>query len=244
MEAKGKDAQGPPGGCRAGPIPLHHPSNCPPPSLFLYIANSSPAVGRLLSAPHGRSGATASPFRRNGITVPAQRGGRSGATASPFRRNGITVPAQRHRRSGETGCPFRRDRMPVPILDTINKLRGTTKASLTFRHSLRAPPPKVGTAVPCGPPPLQPNGKGGSPLPPVANQPMVGAAVLCGPPPLQPNGKGGSPLPPVANQPMVGAAVLCGPPRLHPMVGAAVPCRPSRLSDREAVYQKAVRPYS
>ena len=64
-------------------------------------------------------------------------GSPSFCTARPFRRNGVAVPAQRHRRSGETGCPFRRDRMPVPILDTINKLRGTTKASLTFRHSLR-----------------------------------------------------------------------------------------------------------
>ena len=34
--------------------------------------------------------------------VPARRGGRSGATASPFRRNGITVPARRHHRSGAT----------------------------------------------------------------------------------------------------------------------------------------------
>jgi len=50
----------------------------------------------------GRSGATATPFRRNGIAVPAQRHHRSGATASPFRRNGIGVPAQRHRRSGAT----------------------------------------------------------------------------------------------------------------------------------------------
>ena len=37
--------------------------------------------------------------------VPARRGGRSGATASPFRRNGIAVPAQRHHRSGATGQP-------------------------------------------------------------------------------------------------------------------------------------------
>jgi len=43
----------------------------------------------------GGSGATASPFRRNGITVPAQRGGGSGATGWPFRRNEVTVPAQR-----------------------------------------------------------------------------------------------------------------------------------------------------
>ena len=34
---------------------------------------------------------TASPFRRNAITVPAQRHHRSGETAPPFRRNGITV---------------------------------------------------------------------------------------------------------------------------------------------------------
>ena len=39
------------------------------------------------------SGATASPFRRNGITVPAQRGGRSGATASPFRRDKVPFPS-------------------------------------------------------------------------------------------------------------------------------------------------------
>ena len=41
--------------------------------------------------------------------VPVKRGGRSGATATPFRRNGIAVPAQRHRRSGATASPFRRD---------------------------------------------------------------------------------------------------------------------------------------
>jgi len=49
---------------------------------------------------------TASPFRRNAITVPAQRRRRSGATASPFRRNGITVPAQRHHRFKAFEHPF------------------------------------------------------------------------------------------------------------------------------------------
>ena len=121
----------PPGGCRAGPIPLHHPSNCPPPSLFLYIANSSPAVGRLLSAPHGRSGATGWPFRRNGIAVPAQRYHRSGATGWLFRRNGVAVPAQRSGRSGATVIPFRRNGIPAPARQgnrsyslNLNKLRG------------------------------------------------------------------------------------------------------------------------
>ena len=53
-------------------------------------------------------------FRRNGVTVPAQRGDRSGATPSPFRRNVIAVPAQRHRRSGATGWPFRRNGIHHP----------------------------------------------------------------------------------------------------------------------------------
>ena len=53
-------------------------------------------------------------FRRNGVTVPAQRHRRSGATASPFRRNGIAVPAQRHHRSGATASPFRRNGVTVP----------------------------------------------------------------------------------------------------------------------------------
>ena len=44
-----------------------------------------PVVSRCVAR---RSGATASPFRRNGIAVPAQRHHRSGATTSPFRRNG------------------------------------------------------------------------------------------------------------------------------------------------------------
>jgi len=57
---------------------------------------------RLLPAARGRSSRTGRAFRRNGITVPAQRHHRSGATGSPFRRNGITVPAQRGRRSGAT----------------------------------------------------------------------------------------------------------------------------------------------
>ena len=38
--------------------------------------------------------------------VPAQRYHRSGATASPFRRNGTPVPAQRHRRSGATRLTY------------------------------------------------------------------------------------------------------------------------------------------
>ena len=62
----------------------------------------------------GGSGATVSPFRRNGITVPAQRHHRSGATVSPFRRNGIAVPAQRHRRSGATVQPCPGTGLPKP----------------------------------------------------------------------------------------------------------------------------------
>ena len=50
---------------------------------------------------------TASPFRRDGIAVPAQRHHRSGATASPFRHNGIAVPARRHRRFKAFEHPFR-----------------------------------------------------------------------------------------------------------------------------------------
>ena len=88
---------------------FHHPSNCPPPLPSLYektrecaLSGSSETVAFFLhraSVPverGGRSGATASPFRRNGIAVPARRGGRSGETASPFRRNGVAVPARRH----------------------------------------------------------------------------------------------------------------------------------------------------
>jgi len=52
-------------------------------------------------------GETVTPFRRNGITVPAQRHHRSGETATPFRRNGIAVPAQRHRRFKASEHPFR-----------------------------------------------------------------------------------------------------------------------------------------
>ena len=44
---------------------------------------------------------------------------------------------------------------PLYILYTVNKLRWATKASLTFRHVLRPRRP-------------QPNGRGGSPLPPAA----------------------------------------------------------------------------
>ena len=44
------------------------------------------------------------PFRA--VFAPA---GGPGETGWPFRRNGITVPAQRHRRSGATGWPFRRN---------------------------------------------------------------------------------------------------------------------------------------
>jgi len=69
---------------------------------------------RLLPAARGRSSRTGWAFRRNGITVPAQRHHRSGATGSPFRRNGITVPAQRHHRSGATGSPFRRNGIHHP----------------------------------------------------------------------------------------------------------------------------------
>ena len=57
---------------------------------------------------------TATPFRRNGYPVPAQRPPRSGETASPFRRNGYPVPAQRPPRSDETASPFRRNGYPVP----------------------------------------------------------------------------------------------------------------------------------
>ena len=120
----------------------------------------------------GGSGATVSPFRRNAITVPAQRYHRSGATAPPFRRNGTPVPAQRGGRSRSLH----------------DKPRRTAKAPLTFRHSLRTPRlyPLVGAAVPCRPSRPQPKGRGGSPLPPAS--------------PLPP-GRGGSPLPPVAPPP-------------------------------------------
>ena len=41
--------------------------------------------------------------RRDGHPVPAQRHHRSGATASPFRRNGITVSRQLNTRFGRAG---------------------------------------------------------------------------------------------------------------------------------------------
>ena len=115
--------------------PLHRPSGFPwSPFPSPYIIEQIPGASREPPMPRGvqpvfsrrvgqpgrggrpvvsrcvarRSGATASPFRRNGIGVPAQRHHRSGATASPFRRNDITVPAQRHHRSGATGGPSRR----------------------------------------------------------------------------------------------------------------------------------------
>ena len=64
----------------------------------------SPRAGNGARQPHsfrtrGGSGETGWPFRRNGITVPAQRHRGSGATASPFRRNGATPPR------GVTGLP-------------------------------------------------------------------------------------------------------------------------------------------
>ena len=86
--------------------------------------------------------------------VPAQRGGHSGATASPFRRNGTPVPAQR----GD-----------LSIFYAINKLRGATKAPLTFRHSFRPRAPSKGRdRSPLRSAPPLPPGRGGSPLPPVA----------------------------------------------------------------------------
>ena len=99
-------ARATPGGWRADPIPPP-PSNRPSPPLSLWKGKGMRHVRqrrdrRLLAASHGRSGATGSPFRRNGVTVPAQRHRRSGATPSPFRRNAITVPAQRGHRSGAT----------------------------------------------------------------------------------------------------------------------------------------------
>ena len=123
------------------------------------------------------------------------RGG-SGATGWPFRRNGITVPAQRHHRSGATASPFRRNGVAVPVLYTINSAGRQRLPQRSATRFARAPLPKVETAVPCGPPRLyplvgaavpcrpsrpQPKGRGGSPLPPAS--------------PLPP-GRGGSPLPP------------------------------------------------
>ena len=96
------------------------------------------------------------------------RGG-SGATVSPFRRNGITVPAQRGDRSS---------------FYAINKLRGATKAPLTFRHSLRPHAPSKGRdRSPLPPAPPLPPGRGGSPLPPASppHRPRSGLSKCCSP---------------------------------------------------------------
>ena len=88
--------------------PQEEAAPTPSPSIILPTAHplSLLMYSKFKSGSGSPSFCTARPFRRNGITVPAQRHHRSGATGWPFRRNGITVPAQRHHRSGETGCPF------------------------------------------------------------------------------------------------------------------------------------------
>ena len=60
--------------------------------------------------PRGKSwgqGVSAAFCRPSEFTPSERRSRRSGATASPFRRNGITVPAQRHRRFKASEHPFR-----------------------------------------------------------------------------------------------------------------------------------------
>ena len=62
---------------------------------------------RILSASRARSGRTGWPFRRDGITVPAQRHRGSGATASPFRRNGIVRKESTSGRQGRQSSAVR-----------------------------------------------------------------------------------------------------------------------------------------
>ena len=108
----------------------------------------------------GGSGATVSPFRRNGITVPAQRHHRSGATASPFRRNGVTVPVS------------------TRLINSAGRQRLPQRSATRFA---RTPLPKVGTAVPCGPLRLYPLVGAAVPCRPPRLYPLVGAAVPCRP---------------------------------------------------------------
>ena len=73
--------------------------------IFCTVEHDNSPLGKSLG------GALAQPFaarrsllhRRDGYPVPAQRGRRSGATASPFRRNGITVSRQLNTRFGRAG---------------------------------------------------------------------------------------------------------------------------------------------
>ena len=106
--------------------------------------------------------------------VPAQRHPRSGATASPFRRNGTPVPAQRHRRSGETRWPFPsstrlinsegRQRLPQRSATRFARpprlFSSSSSATRppTFCHSLCTPTPNPGrdrSPLRSAPPPTQ-----------------------------------------------------------------------------------------
>ena len=80
---------------------------------------------------------TVKPVRAAGTAAPT--GGRPTTTPNPVRPVNPVYPPP----------------IPFYILYTVNKLRWATKASLTFRHLLRAPRPQptVGAAVPCRPPP-------------------------------------------------------------------------------------------
>ena len=62
----------------------------------------------------GRERGETAAFFPHRAAVPVERGGRSGATASPFRRNGIAVPARRHRGSGATGLSEKSPRPKHP----------------------------------------------------------------------------------------------------------------------------------
>ena len=68
----------------------------------------------------------------------AKRHPRSGATPSPFRRNGIAVPAQRHRRSGAKKKRRRTHRIALPCTTPGAPLSMTKKAA-----RLRGPPQRT-----------------------------------------------------------------------------------------------------
>jgi len=82
----------------------------------------------------GRERGETAAFFPHRAAVPVKRGGRSGATASPFRRNGITVPAQRGNSakgrdgiSRESVCPDGVGDSPLPptrqwTMEIVNSL--------------------------------------------------------------------------------------------------------------------------
>jgi len=81
-----------------------------------------------------------------GVYSPREEGRRFKETASPFRRNGIAVPAQRHHRSGETAsnvphAAAKRRSKTTPISPGRNeKAGGMKEASRTIAEATKGQP--------------------------------------------------------------------------------------------------------